>query len=65
PENSPATIIVSDQHGKAIKMIKKQVIKGMNRIQLNNLGHLSNGTYLLQVITNEGLKTKRVVKVGS
>lgn len=65
PENSPATIIVSDQHGKAIKMIKQQVIKGMNRIQLNNLGHLSNGTYLLQVITNEGLKTKRVVKVSN
>jgi hypothetical protein len=65
PENSPATILVSDQHGKAIKMIKQQVIKGMNRVQLNNLGHLSNGTYLLQVITNEGLKTKRVVKVGS
>lgn len=64
PNNSPATIVFSDQQGHIIKQIKQSVIKGINRIQLNNLGSIPGGTYVLQVITNYGIKSKKVIKLN-
>jgi hypothetical protein len=65
PENSQATIILSDQHGRTIKSIRQPVVKGVNAIDIDNLGSLPGGTYILQVITNSGVKSRRVIKVNN
>jgi trimeric autotransporter adhesin len=65
PQNSQATIILSDQHGRSVKVVKKAVIKGMNQVEIDNLGLLPGGTYVLQVITYSGSRAKRVIKVNN
>lgn len=65
PQNSQATIILGDQHGRTVKVVRQPVLKGMNQIELDNLGALPGGTYVLQVITSSGSKSKRVIKVGN
>jgi hypothetical protein len=65
PQNSQAKILLSDQHGRTIKFVRQAVMKGLNHIELDNLGSLPGGTYILQVITDSGFKSKRVVKVSN
>lgn len=65
PQNSQATIILSDQQGRTVKLIRQLVTKGMNQLELNNLGSLPGGTYILQVITSSGSKSKRVIKINN
>jgi hypothetical protein len=64
PQNSQATIVLSDQHGRTIKLIRQAVLKGMNLVEIDNLGALPAGTYILQVTTASGSKSKRVIKVS-
>jgi hypothetical protein len=65
PQNSQATIILGDQHGRTVKVVRQPVVKGMNQIDIDNLGSLPGGTYILQVITGSGSKSKRVIKMGN
>jgi trimeric autotransporter adhesin len=63
PRNTPAAVILSDQHGKTLRMYRQQMMKGLNLVEVNNLGALPNGTYVLQVITESGTISKKVVKL--
>lgn len=65
PENSKATIILSDQHSRSVKVVRQIVVKGLNHIEIPDLGSLPAGTYILQVVTDNGSKAKRVIKIGS
>ena len=63
-QSSNATIFISDAHGKIVRSFKQLLAKGFNEIQIRDLGTLSAGTYVLQVITNEGMKSKRIIKLS-
>jgi hypothetical protein len=63
PQNTAATIVISDAQGKTVRSSKQLLVKGFNNIRINDLGKLSTGTYILQVITNDGIKSRRVVKL--
>lgn len=65
PQGSMATIVLSDQHGKTVRVVKQQVTKGMNQIEIENLGNLSGGTYILKVITDSGSRTKKLIKMNN
>jgi hypothetical protein len=65
PQNSQATIILSDQHGRTVKLIRQQVLKGTNQLEIDNLAAIPGGTYILQVVTSSGIKSKRVIKAGN
>jgi len=52
--------IISDAHGKTMRSFKQPLAKGVNEIQVRDLGSLSAGTYVLQVITNDEMKSKRI-----
>jgi hypothetical protein len=65
PANSIATIVLSDQQGKTIKMVKQQLLKGVNQVDIDNLGKLPGGTYILKVMTGSGSKTKKLIKIVS
>jgi len=64
PQKTTATIVISDAHSKTIRLMKQSLAKGFNEIQVSNLGSLSSGTYILQVITSDGIKSKRIVKLS-
>ncbi|HKH61280.1 MAG TPA: T9SS type A sorting domain-containing protein [Flavitalea sp.] len=54
-----------DAHGKTMRSFKQPLAKGVNEIQVRDLGSLSAGTYVLQVITNDGMKSKRIIKLSN
>lgn len=63
-QNSVATIVISDQHGKAVRTVRQNVTRGMNNIEITNLSGLATGTYILQVSTADGTKSKKIVKTN-
>jgi hypothetical protein len=65
PQNMKATIMLKDQHGRTVKIVHRHVMKGMNQLEVDNLGSLAGGTYILQVITDSGAKSKRVIKMAN
>lgn len=59
-----ATIIISDVHGKTVRSFRQTLSKGFNEVRVHDLSSLSTGTYVLQVITPEGIRSRRVVKLS-
>lgn len=64
PQKTTATIVISDAHGKTIRSVKQLLVKGYNEVRVTELGSLTSGTYILQVMTSDGIKSKRVVKLS-
>lgn len=62
-QSTIATIIISDNQGKTIRSVKQSLVKGYNRLSVADLGSIPSGTYTLQVVTNEGIQSRRVVKL--
>lgn len=61
-KNSVVDINVYDLNGKLVKANASQVHKGLNKITLN-VGHLSKGTYIMQLISgNRTYTSKFLVK---
>lgn len=65
PRNGDVTIMLNDQQGRSVKTMRQRIVKGVNYMDLDDLGSLSAGTYILQVITDSGAVSKRVVKVNN
>jgi hypothetical protein len=63
-QNALTTIVINDAHGKTIRSFKQSFVKGINAVNVSNLGSLPNGTYILQVISNDGVKSKKLVKLS-
>jgi hypothetical protein len=59
-----ATIVISDAHGKTVRSFKQPLVKGFNEVTVSNLGSLAGGTYILQVITGDGVKSRKLVKLS-
>jgi hypothetical protein len=64
PQNTVATIVISDAHGRTIRSFRQSFAKGSNEVKVNNLGSLNGGSYILQVISGDGVKSKRVIKLN-
>ena len=56
-------IIISDNQGKTIRSVRKTLVKGYNKLSVRDLGSIPSGTYTLQVVTSEGIQSRRVVKL--
>ena len=65
PQATQATIILSDQHGRRVKYMRHSMTRGLNKVVMDNLGSLPAGTYILQVVTEFGMKSKRVIKLAN
>lgn len=65
PKNSLATIVLTDQHGKTVRVIRQQTVKGINQVEIENLGNLASGTYILKVITDSGSRSKKLIKISN
>ena len=63
PQKVTATIVISDAHGKTVKSVKQPLAKGINDVRVTDLGSLTSGTYILQVLTSDGIKSRRIVKL--
>jgi Secretion system C-terminal sorting domain len=63
PSNTVGTVSITDQHGKTLKQIKYSFSKGVNQVSINDVDALPAGSYILQVITPNGVKSKKLVKV--
>jgi hypothetical protein len=60
--NQKATVVLRSIEGKLIDQRAMEVRKGINTIQMNVSDKLSNGIYLLELITNEGKFIRRLYK---
>ncbi|WP_375563349.1 T9SS type A sorting domain-containing protein [Bernardetia sp. OM2101] len=56
-------ITLMDMAGRTIKTISQSFSKGSNKLELNNLQNLAQGSYLIQLKTNLTHKTFQVVKM--
>ena len=63
PQKATATIVISDAHGKTVRSVKQSLDKGINDVRVSDLGSLTSGTYILQVLTSDGIKSRRIVKL--
>ncbi|MHA4846034.1 T9SS type A sorting domain-containing protein [Flavitalea antarctica] len=63
-QNTVATIVISDAHGRTIRSFRQSFVKGSNPVTVNNLGALNGGTYVLQVISGDGVRSRRVIKMN-
>lgn len=61
-QDSPATISVLDNFGRIIRQVKTKALKGYNHVILDQLGHLSKGSYFLRVEVNKEVLSKIVIK---
>jgi hypothetical protein len=64
PQKATATIVISDAHGKTVRSVKQSFDKGINSVRVSDLGSLTSGTYILQVLTSDGIKSRRIVKLN-
>jgi hypothetical protein len=62
PEEGSATLTLRDAYGREIKTVKASVNAGVNIMQMNDLGKLPAGFYVLQVQFKDKLITKRMIK---
>ncbi len=63
PANTKATIRLSGEHGKLVYQSTTLLQTGINRLEIQALHQLASGTYILQVATSAGVKTKRIIKL--
>lgn len=56
-----ATVIVLDQNGKNILHQDAQITEGNNNINIDNFHHLNDGTYSIQLITNNETYTSTFI----
>lgn len=62
PENTTVNISLRDAYGRLMKTLKEPVITGVNSMQLNSVGKLPAGLYILQIQWKDKLVTKRLIK---
>lgn len=60
--SQPVGISVKDVHGRTVKTLDQTIAEGNNRLQIDELGSLKQGIYLLQIKTNNRIKTIKLIK---
>mgnify|MGYP001065359900 CR=1 FL=1 len=56
-----AQVKVTDNTGRMVTSLSQKILKGMNQIALDNLQHLPNGVYTVQIQSNSGVYNLRLV----
>ncbi|RYF85114.1 MAG: T9SS type A sorting domain-containing protein, partial [Chitinophagaceae bacterium] len=64
-QNAVVTIVISDAHGRTLKSFKQSLVKGANEVRVENLSSLSGGSYILQVISPDGIQSRKLVKLNN
>ena len=62
PANSPIELILRDEAGRVLQVIKRDGKAGYNEIQLNEL-ETAPGFIYYQLITQSGTKSKKMIRV--
>lgn len=61
-QSGMATINIVDLQGRTVVSAQKQVVEGMNTLQLNNLDNLQTGVYFIRIATTDEVIVTKVVK---
>lgn len=64
PGNQPAIFSILDNLGRLVKQEKMLLTTGINKIQLQHLSSIEEGTYTLSVVTDGKVINRKVVKAG-
>jgi hypothetical protein len=62
PEDHAVTLSVYDAYGRLLTRESRVVSKGLNHFDLNRLGTLQSGMYVLQVLYKDEMLTKQLIK---
>lgn len=62
-ESAVVTIVITDAQGRLVKSFKQSLVKGANAVKVQNLGSLKGGSYVLQVISADGIKSRKLIKL--
>lgn len=62
PEQGMVNLTLTDAYGRAIKTEKSAVNAGVNVMQVNNLGELAPGMYILRIQWKDKVVAKKLVK---
>lgn len=60
PETSNATLSIYDLNGRLVKTLSVPGNEGINTVSVNT-SELANGDYLMSLLSNKGIKSKRLV----
>lgn len=64
PSDMQARLNLVDMYGRVVKVQQQYINQGVNIIAIDGLGHLSNGTYILQIIAGDKIITRKMAKVA-
>jgi hypothetical protein len=59
------TVVIQNVLGSNMYSTEQHLVKGLNRITLNEIGPLAQGTYLITLVTNEHIFHSKFVKGGN
>jgi trimeric autotransporter adhesin len=64
PATTTAHIVVTDAYGKTVKQLRQTLQRGVNSVQINDVGNLAGGTYYLQIATPLSVQSKKLIKTS-
>jgi hypothetical protein len=62
PEDQPVILSLYDAYGRLLIRESRAAYKGLNHFDLNRLGSLQSGMYVLQVLYKEQMMTRQLIK---
>jgi len=63
PASGLISVSVINESGKNVKKVNQYINKGYNEVEINNIGILSNGIYILSVEYNNVVLRRKVVRI--
>ena len=62
--SNTSTLKMYNMVGSVVKTQQVKTSKGINRIQINDLGSLGSGTYILTISNDDGQVKTKLVKIS-
>jgi hypothetical protein len=65
PADGAVRFSLVDMYGRVVKAQRQTLTQGLNNFNIDGLGGLSNGTYILQISAGDKIFTQKVVKFAN
>ena len=65
PADATVRLSLVDMYGRVVKAQRQTLTQGLNNFEIQGLGALSNGTYVLQIATADKIFTQKLVKFAN
>jgi len=65
PTDAAVRVRLFDMYGRVVKTQQLTLTQGLNNFDIQGLGGLSSGTYVLQVVADDKIFSQKMVKLAN